>query len=797
MESLPRPRRGAPCHQRGARDGARLQFMGEARSGTVLLVSLLGVLGSAIPLRAQAPTAPATTVLPPTAVEVVRIEVVVKERERPRTGLRREDFAVFEDGKLQPIVQFQAFARPAETAAKAPPAAVPGEGVTRESEPQLPARYVVLVIDDVHMEFASLVRVRKALERFLEEDLRPEDQVALVTTSGASALSQEFTSDRTLLRQTLARLSVQGQRPDWNNVHITEYQAEMIVAGDPIALDAAIQEVLAMGIFPDAGSAEREARSRARIVLAEAVHNSRLTLEALESVCRGLSGITGRKALFLVSDGFIAGLSAGLTFDMRRIADAATRAGVVVYSLDTRGLIGLPPALRAESLNAITPRSAGTIEAMARRSEEGMRTAMNAIAVDTGGFLVENTNDLRAGLRTMAKDTETYYLLAYEPTNTKRDGGFRRIEVRLPAVSGVKVRTRSGYFAADERRVLANATVPDAARHEEQRRAEIGAALGALAPLTGIPVRLAADFVSRDGASGEVVVNGRIDVGALPFVRRDGRLVATVQTAAVVLDETGRVAATLETERRSLDLSDADLAGLSRQGLPYSRVVAVKPGRYRVCLAARDDASGLLGSAWRRLEVPDLTEGHLALSGPVPDEGRGTAVGGGSRSRPARRAGPSQVQPGGGPVRPALRLQPEARREWRDRPRVAGGCPEGWCGPRDGRTRADGIGRGGVARRPSVSDPAPAPRAGRIRGAHHGDRSQCERDRVPRRRVYGRLAGSCHRKARTTTGPDRARALGTLQTRPPGSVSIWRLRVSWRNPMSELTTILRRRPLHS
>src|SRR6185503_4859199 len=157
------------------------------------------------------------------------------------------------------------------------------------------------------------------------------------------------------------------------------------------------------------------------------------------SVCRGLSGITGRKALFLVSDGFIAGLSggSGLGFDMRRIADAATRAGVVVYALDTRGLIGLPPALRAESLDVIMPANAGISEALARRDEEGMRAAMRAIAVDTGGFLVENANDLRAGLRTIAKDTESYYLLAYESTNTMRDGGFRRIEVRLPGVRGV------------------------------------------------------------------------------------------------------------------------------------------------------------------------------------------------------------------------------------------------------------------------------------------------------------------------------------------------------------------------
>ena len=175
---------------------------------------------------------------------------------------------------------------------------------------------------------------------------------------------------------------------------------------------------------------------------------SRLTLETLESLCRGLSGLTGRKALFLVSDGFLTSLSArgGTTFDLRRIADAGTRAGVVVYALDTRD-------------------------------------AMNALAADTGGFLVENSNNLRAGLREMLKDTETYYVLAYEPTNTKRDGGFRRIEVRLPGVPGARVRTRSGYFAPDDGRLgVTDGTAEAEARRAEQRRAEMRTALNSRTP---------------------------------------------------------------------------------------------------------------------------------------------------------------------------------------------------------------------------------------------------------------------------------------------------------------------------
>ena len=146
---------------------------------------VLVILASAVRVRAQEPQAPAADVLPATGVDLVRIEVVVKDnRGRPRTGLRREDFAVFEEGEPQEIAQFQAFTRPGQPGAPPSPAGI-SPGGAAEGAPPLPARYVVLAIDDVHMEFVSLVRVRKALEGFIEDDLRPEDRVALVTTSGA------------------------------------------------------------------------------------------------------------------------------------------------------------------------------------------------------------------------------------------------------------------------------------------------------------------------------------------------------------------------------------------------------------------------------------------------------------------------------------------------------------------------------------------------------------------------------------------------------------------------------------
>jgi VWFA-related protein len=561
----------------------------------------------------------------PTSVEVVRIEVVVTEKRRAKAGLRREDFEVLEDGKPQPIVQFQAFSRPApetktpaapQPAAPRPAAPAPED----EKEDLLPGRYIVLAIDDVHMSFESLVRTRKALSRFIDQDLAPEDQVALVTTSGARALSQEFTTDRAVLRQTLSRLSAQERRAGWMSIpYLSEYQAELIEAGDPTALDAAVQEILQSGIEQDPGAAEGIARSKARAMMEEAIYNSRLVLESLESLCRGLSGVSGRKAIFLLSDGFLTGLSTNRSssgFDVRRIADAATRAAVVVYSLDTRGLIASAPIASAASTTRVVIPTVGAVEAMRHRSEEATRDSMNALSADTGGFMTDNDNDLRSGLHEMLKDTETYYVLAYEPTNTRRDGGFRKIEVRTPGVKGVKLRTRSGYFAANDRRqrVASADAAQDEARRNEQRRAEMTTALHSLAPLNGIPVRLSADFMGQDDGATQLVVSGNVDVSTLPFVRLKDRRQATLESVAVAFDESGEHPVTLQTERTAMDLSDADYERLLRTGIAYLKVVPLKPGRYQVRLAAREDATGLVGSAWQWVEIPEIAPGRLAVS---------------------------------------------------------------------------------------------------------------------------------------------------------------------------------------
>ena len=123
-----------------------------------------------------------------------------------------------------------------------------------DAEDLLPARYVVLVIDDLHLEFSSLARVRKALDRFLTDDLGPEDQVALVTTSGANASRRSSRPTARSFARPCPGCRCRTGLAGWTGVpYMSEYQAELIEGGDPLALEAAVQEIMAAGHLPGRG----------------------------------------------------------------------------------------------------------------------------------------------------------------------------------------------------------------------------------------------------------------------------------------------------------------------------------------------------------------------------------------------------------------------------------------------------------------------------------------------------------------------------------------------------------------
>ncbi|MEP7273205.1 MAG: VWA domain-containing protein [Acidobacteriota bacterium] len=587
--------------------------------------------------------------------ELVQIDVVVTDKAGKLVGdLKREDFQIFEDNKPQEITHFAVgnSTQPAVWLDTERQRAANRRGDTPGAV-ESHGRFIVLALDDLHLSPGSLMYAKRTMKKFVRDQLSGGDQTAIATTSGSLGLLQQFTSDRTVLDRAIDRLTVRqmsGMTPLFDVPQISDYQAELIDMGDHDALELAIQEILrqepemsspppgqggggrggASGVGEVGGMSPRElaaqrAKSKARMMVAENANWTSSTLGSIEGIVRSLRDVPGRKIVVLVSDGFyMGGTSNSKHFDIRKITDAATRSGVVIYSLDARGLIATPPGGDASQPSPVDVGLPGVRSRIESSAADAKRDGMNALASDTGGFLVLNTNDLNAGIQRVLDENETYYVVAWEPATSFRDGRFRRIQVKLPGRPELRVRSRKGYFSPDDKEteeklkteaVLARKAKEDPTDKAVQkvRESQIRAGLTSLFPVRAIPVELAADYVDTAEMGQVAIVTAHIDADTLSFgALKDGKQ-SLLDVVTLVFDEKGKIAGNLS-ERLNLNLKPQLFDQVRRNGFTYRKLVPLKPGFHQVRLAIREEGSGLVGSATRWVEIPDPKLRKLTLS---------------------------------------------------------------------------------------------------------------------------------------------------------------------------------------
>ncbi len=119
----------------------------------------------------------------------------------------------------------------------------------------------------------------------------------------------------------------------------------------------------------------------------------------------------------------------------RDITGEANRTNAAFYPLDAGGL--------RSGVDASSTLDSRTLLAMMRQRQD----SLVSLATATDGVAVYNTNDLSKGMQKVVADLSQYYLLGYYSTNTKLDGKYRRIRVRVKR-SGLEIRAREGYRAA-------------------------------------------------------------------------------------------------------------------------------------------------------------------------------------------------------------------------------------------------------------------------------------------------------------------------------------------------------------
>ncbi len=538
-------------------------------------------------------------------IEQVVVDVVVTDKKgNPIRGLKKEDMTVTEDGVAQTIASFEAITLPDKPSAAAPPP--PRVSINTDPAEQR-GRTFAIVFDDTHLTPMRANQAKAAVASFLDKGTREGDRVTLVSTAGDTWWTARMESGRPKLLDMVKRLD--GRYiPDTGMDHMSEYEALRIhLYNDQQAADRVERRWETYGVSNYSTQSQSSNQSSSMVgtiddpmITAKATEvyytastRIRTTLGVLERVINGLTAAKGRKSVILVSEGFIYDTNLE---EYRRVNDASRRANAAIYFVNARGLEGMPMEMTAQFGPALPDQDVGyafaeTIDATAGADE---------VSSDSGGFVVRNTNDLSQGIQKIANETQAYYLLGYIPTNTNRDGKFRKIQVKLADGRGLQVRARKGYFAPG-----GTSRSADAKRGIDP---VIQSALDSPWAQDAIPLRMT-DFVMDERALGKagVLIATDIDINAVDFEQKEGRNYGEVQLLLIVAHrESGEFFR--YDQGVNMKLLPATRERLSRSWYPMVREFELKPGDYQAKIVVRDTRSGRVGTVMHEFEVPPLDQ---------------------------------------------------------------------------------------------------------------------------------------------------------------------------------------------
>ncbi|HEX8457648.1 MAG TPA: VWA domain-containing protein [Pyrinomonadaceae bacterium] len=576
-------------------------------------------------------------------------------------GLQRDQFELKVDGRVQPVLFFERItAGSASESARI--AAARGETTTagRAVAPLGAGRAVVFFVDDLHLSSEGIQRARELINNFIEREMSPGIQALISSASGQIGFLQQFTNERAVLRAAASRIKYVSQAGlDNGRPPMSGYQAELIDRGDKDMLDYMVNQTLdANGQrYDDPGarsSAEITVKNRARVIRRQAAQLGNATVASLESVVRAPSPYGGRQTLFFISEGFTPDAHEGdIPHKITRVLDVAARTGTVVYSIYSRGLtVGMQDASSGAGADLADLSSGTGQRGMGYRGYNpslevsAMQDVLRGLAEDTGGRAFINTNALDRAVAQTLEETANYYLLAWRPEGVEvKDGAprFRKIEISVKGRPDLKVRVRRGFLATTNDA----ATRPAAATNTATTpaavpKAALNGALNSLNSRRDLPVD--AYVVFTNDAQGGSVVNASVQVAndRLKFApaAAGGKTQAQVEVVCAVLDERGKsIYSTGRTLTLDANNTATNTTGASRGKLVTNFSIPVPaPGLYQVRTAARDAASGILGSAFEWVEVPDLKTNRLALSSLLVTEKRRAAAAAGTQAAGAAAA---------------------------------------------------------------------------------------------------------------------------------------------------------------
>jgi VWFA-related protein len=548
--------------------------------------------------------------------ELVQTDVMVLDKQGKFVdGLKKEDFELRIDGQVRAIEAFEKIIAGSNEEAQLAAARGATTINLKRPVPLDRGRVVFFYLDDFHMDLPGVVAARKVISAFIDKQMGQNDQAAITSASGQIGFLQQLTGDRKVLRAALERVTARLYSvTDHERPAMTEYQAVLIERNDRQVTDYFVNETMRQNPGISRSIAEQIVRNRASTTVSQSTHVNINTLSGLESLVKSARNLPGRKVLFFLSGGFLLENRRGNTVSkLREITNAAAKSGVVIYSMDTRGLVA---QLRSASEDVpfdphgqLMPSSTGELVA----TQDGL----NALAADTGGKAIFNTNDLTKGLAPAITETSSYYLLAWKPDPaTQKQGRFRQLEVKLLGRSDLTVRVRKGFFDLDPPNTTAASNKKKAEEPATIKTptVKLREAIAKPYPERALPILMSVDYYDIADKGPMLSTAIQLPGEFLSFGEQpDGKVQAIIDLSGVYYDDKGSAKANF-LERIVSTAPSLEAARNSQADITFTYPTQLPPGLYQVRVAARDDKSGNVGTAHAWIEVPDLTKKQFMMS---------------------------------------------------------------------------------------------------------------------------------------------------------------------------------------
>ncbi len=593
-------------------------------------VRVLSVAGVALLLCAQAGLKAQQA--PPSVtfqVEVNYVDVdaiVTDEKGHFVTGLTRDDFEVFEDGKPQTIEMFSYVELPVEPPDRFGALSRLVTSDAKSNGRPFDGRVYVIVLDDLDISPFRGALVKTAARDFVERHLGANDLAAVVYTSGRPEATQDFTNDRALLIAAIDKLVGRRFRSAAVEALERHYQGQLTKGlGDRDA-----------ELAPDPGAAIVDAARPIDIRDLEREQRAVMVLDTLRNLGEFLAGVRGRrKAVLLFSEGLE--MPMGEIYGIHTATDvvgaikdaitAAARSNVNFFALDPRGLIGMTSEYIETAGSHAPDVAVGAFGAA--NAQQGLLTEMKlsqdslrTLAEETGGFAAVNQNMLGSAFGRIVDANSRYYVLGYYPPTTARDGRFHRIEVRAKR-PGLRVSARRGYASPRGRTPAERKRDEDTRRAREARRGavnntspELRDALDAPLQQSGLTFTVQAAPFRSTQKDASVALAIEFDGAALPFAPPNGAGVVTntIELSFFGINQDGKAQRATRTQF-NLTLRPESFTRVKAGGLRLNPRLTLEPGRYQIRVGAREAVGSRAGTVFYDLQVPDFRKEPLMLSG--------------------------------------------------------------------------------------------------------------------------------------------------------------------------------------